>query len=98
MEVFNKYIIKNLSDKLLIGLTEKDYEIILNEFDNIKKNMDLINNIPDIDKVEPLSFPFELENIELREDVANESINIDDLLSNCDNHTDREIEVPKVVG
>ena len=34
---------------------------------------------------------------ELREDVAEESVPIDDLLSNCDMHNGREVEVPKVV-
>ena len=35
---------------------------------------------------------------ELREDVPKSSVSIDDLLSNCDVHTDREVEIPKVVG
>ena len=35
---------------------------------------------------------------ELREDEAEESVPIDDLLKNSDQHTERETEVPKVVG
>jgi Asp-tRNA(Asn)/Glu-tRNA(Gln) amidotransferase C subunit len=35
---------------------------------------------------------------ELREDVAEESIPIEDLLANCDKYKEREIRVPKVVG
>ena len=34
---------------------------------------------------------------ELREDVVEESVPIEDLLSNCDFKDDREVEVPKVV-
>ena len=35
---------------------------------------------------------------ELREDEVEESIEIEDLLANCDVCTDRCVEVPKVVG
>ena len=35
---------------------------------------------------------------ELREDKVEDSIAIDDLLANCDDATDREVSVPKVVG
>ena len=35
---------------------------------------------------------------ELREDIAEESIPIEDLLSNCDDHSENEVQVPKVVG
>ena len=35
---------------------------------------------------------------ELREEEVEESIEIEDLLSNCDVCTDRCVEVPKVVG
>ena len=34
----------------------------------------------------------------LREDIPEESIPIEDLLANCDDKTDREVIVPKVVG
>ena len=34
---------------------------------------------------------------ELREDVKEESVPIEELLQNCDLYTDREVEVPKVV-
>ena len=35
---------------------------------------------------------------ELRSDNPEESIEIDELLQNCDDKTDREVSVPKVVG
>ena len=34
---------------------------------------------------------------ELREDVVEESVPIEELLQNCDEYTDREVQVPKVV-
>ena len=35
---------------------------------------------------------------ELRDDNEKESNNIEEILSNCDSHTEREIKIPKVVG
>ena len=61
--------------------------------------MDLINEIPDIKDVEPLSYPFEMYVSDLRsDDEVGEEIDIKDLLSNCDRVDGREVEVPKVVG
>ena len=61
--------------------------------------MDLINEIPNIKDVEPLSYPFEMYIDELRDDEHHaEEINIDVLLRNCDRREGREVEVPKVVA
>lgn len=94
----SKEEICSLADKLLIGLTDEEISLVQTEFESIKKNMDLINEIPNIKDVEPQSFPFEMEVSELRsdDDVIDE-IDIDTLLSNCDRVEGREIEVPKVV-
>ena len=56
-----------------------------------------INEIEGIENVEPMTHTLDDFVYELREDVAEESVPIDDLLSNCDMHNGREVEVPKVV-
>ena len=96
MNEFNESIIKDYANKLLIGLTEEETKTILNEFDVIKKNMDLINEIEGIKDVEPLDYPYFTEYSFTDSEVFNESV--DDVLKNADVKTDREIEVPRVVG
>ena len=99
MSNFTKEMINNYADKLLIGLSKEEESMIQEEFDTIEKNMNLINEIPNISEVEPLSFPFEMEVSDLRDDEeASEEIPIEELLQNCDQYEGREIEVPKVVG
>lgn len=99
MSSFSKEQINKYASDLLIGLTEEETVMIQKEFDDIEKNMDVINEIPNIKDIEPLSFPFEMELDDLRsDDVVAEVIPIDDLLSNCDQYEGREVEVPKVVG
>ena len=99
MNNITEEMIDSYADKLLIGLTEDERKMIQEEFSDIEKNMDLINEIPNIKDVEPLSYPFEMYIDELRDDeIHEEEINIDVLLRNCDRREGREVEVPKVVA
>ena len=99
MNNITEEMIDGYADKLLIGLTDEERKMILEEFSDIEKNMDLINEIPNIKDIEPLSYPFEMYIDELRDDELHaEEINIDVLLRNCDRREGREVEVPKVVG
>lgn len=99
MSNFTKEKIDKYASDLLIGLTDEERDMIQSEFDEIEKNMELINNIPNIKDVEIMSFPFDMEVDTLRsDDEVGEQIDIDDLLSNCDRVEGREVEVPKVVG
>ena len=98
MSKFTKEMVNDYADKLLIGLTEEENEMVLNEFEMIDQNIDLINKIPGIEEVEPMTHCLDDFIYELREDEKEESIEIEELLKNCDMKTDREVEVPKVVG
>ena len=44
MSRFTKEMINDYADKLLIGLTEEENRMVLEEFDEIDKNIDLITN------------------------------------------------------
>ena len=77
---FTKEMVDNYADKLLIGLTEEENKMVLDEFEIIDKNIDLINEIKDVDKIEPMSHCLDDFVYELREDVIEESIPIEDLL------------------
>ena len=97
MNKFNEKMIKEYADKLLIGLTDEETKTILSEFEVIENNMDLINKIDGIKDVEPLDFPFPVD-FSPRDGIEIENESIDDILKNSDKKTDREIEVPRVVG
>ena len=97
MGKFTKEMVTDYVDKLLIGLTEEETKMVLDEFDIIDKNIDLINQIPNIETVEPMTHCLDDFIYELREDEVEESIDIDDLLENCDDASNGEVRVPKVV-
>ena len=98
MSKFTKEMVDDYADKLLIGLTAEENKMVLDEFEIIDKNIDIINEIPNIKEVEPMSHCLDDFEYELREDVAEESVPIEELLQNCDDYNEREVQVPKVVG
>ena len=98
MSKFTKEMVDMYADKLLIGLTDEENKMVLDEFDVIEKSMELIASIPDIEKVEPMTHALDDFEFILREDKVEESIPIDELLQNCDAVEDNFVSVPKVVG
>jgi len=98
MSKFTKEKIQEYADKLLIGLTNEEAEMILSEFDVKEQNMEIIANMPNINDVEPMTHT--LDNFEylLREDIKEDSVPVEKLLQNCNHTYGREVEVPKVVG
>ena len=95
--MITKEKLKNYASKLMFDMKDEEYETLLKEFDIILKQMDLIGDIDNISDVEPMTFPFELEDVELRNDFDSRNIEIEDALSNTGNKKGREIRVPKVV-
>ena len=98
MNKFTKEMIDGYADKLLIGLTDDENNMVLKEFDVIEKSMEKIANMPDIEKVEPMTHALDDFSFTLREDVVEESIPVENLLQNCGASEDDFVSVPKVVG
>lgn len=99
MEKFTSKMVDEYADKLLIGLTKEENKMVLDEFEIIDKNIDIINEIPGIEKVEPMTHALDDFEYELREDEVEESIGLSELLENCDDSTsDGEVVVPRMVG
>ena len=98
MNKFTKEMVDDYADKLLIGLTPEENKMVLDEFEIIDQNIDLINKIPGISEVEPMTHCLDDFIYELREDIPEESVDIEDLLENSDETDGSEITVPKIVG
>ncbi|MEG0909623.1 MAG: Asp-tRNA(Asn)/Glu-tRNA(Gln) amidotransferase subunit GatC [Bacilli bacterium] len=98
MSNFTKELVDKYAEDLLIGLTSEENKMVLDEMDVIDSFINKINLIPNIEDVTPMTHCLDDFVVTLRSDEVTESINIEDLLSNCDLVDAREIEVPKVVG
>lgn len=97
MNKFTKEMVDNLANKLLIGLTSEENQMVLDEFEIIDKSIDMINEIEGIESIEPMTHCLDDFEFDLRDDIAEESIPLEDALRNAGAREGREIEVPKVV-
>lgn len=95
---FTSEMVKDYAEKLLIGLNEEETNMVLEEFSIIDENINKINAIKGIENIEPMTHCLDRYIEELREDSMEDSIEIEDILRNCDKHNDREVKLPKVVG
>lgn len=98
MSKFNSEMVDKYADKVLIGLTKEENKMVVDEMDLIDETINLINDIPNINKVEPMTHCLDDFVYELRLDEVEESIPSDISLKNCDDVFGDEIRVPKVVG
>ena len=98
MGKFTSEMVVDYADKLLIGLKEDEIKMVLDEFEVIDKHIDSINELPNISSVEPMTHCLDDFVYELREDIVEDSVDIEDLLKNSGDVDGREIVVPKVVG
>ena len=98
MNKFTKEMIDGYADKLLIGLTDEEKDMITLEFDSIDKSIQSVLEIPNLSEVEPMTHTLDDFVYEVREDEPEESVPIDDLLKNSSDEDGAYIVVPKVVG
>ncbi len=96
--MITKEKLKDYASKLMFDMDEKEYDTLLEEFNVILKQMDLIGEIKDIDQVEPMTFPFELNNVLYEDDIFEESLKVEEVLKNSKDVLDNQIKIPKVVG
>lgn len=91
--------LEELAKKLMFEMKEEEYITLQSEFDVTLKQMDLLGNIKDIDKVSPMTFPFDLELSDsyLRDDVDQNEICFNDMKINVKDYEDEKVKVPKVV-
>ncbi len=93
----NKEKLELLASKLMFTMNDNEYETLIQEFDIILKQMDLIAEIPNIESVEPMTYPFPIDGVCLREDEVMEELPIDDILVNSGSTLYNQVKLPKVV-
>ena len=99
MSKFTKEMVDNYADKLLIGLTDLENQMVLDEMDEMDAAIDkALNSIPNLSEVEPMSWALDRVIESLREDIVEDSIPLDDLLQNSGCVSGDAIEVPRVVA
>ena len=108
MKNVNKETLKTAANKLMFDMSEEQYDNLLNEFDVIisqmnligdieGSQMNLIGDIEGVDEVEPMTFPFDVTTTYLREDVSSKPLSREEALKNAKDVVDGQIRLPRVV-
>ena len=97
MKEYNIAVLKDAANRLLIDMSESEYETLLSEFNIVTKQMKSLNENIELDKIEPMVFPYEVYTTELREDVAKEPLTREEALKNSQRKVGGQIKLPKVV-
>lgn len=98
MKEINKNVLKDAANRLLFDMTEEQYDVLEKEFAILTKQMNLIGQIKGVDEFEPMTFPFDVSNDLLREDVPSTPLPREVALQNAKDIVDGQIKLPKVVG
>ena len=98
MPKFTKELVDDLANKLLIGLSDEENQKVLAEFAEIDKNIKLITKIPNIENVEVMTHALDDFECDLCDDIATESLTIDEIMQNVKEVEDNQVVVPKVVN
>ena len=95
--MIEKEKLREYAKKLMFDMEDSEYETLQNEFNVILKQMDLIEQIEDIKDVEPMTYPFILDDVCLRDDIVNNELEVNEFLVNVKEVENNQVVVPKVV-
>lgn len=91
-------LLKKCANNLMFDMSDEQYELLKDEFDVLTQQMSVLGEIEGLDKVSPMTFPFEISTSYLREDEPEVSITKEEVLRNAKDVVEGQIKLPKVVG
>lgn len=97
MKEVNKELLKNAAQGLMFEMEDEELDLLLEEFDVIQKQIEILGNADDLNTYSPMTFPFPCETTFLREDVPLKSLTKEEALRNAKNKAQGQIKLPKVV-
>ena len=82
---------------LMFDIDDIELEVLTEEYADILEAIECMKNIPNIDHVKPMVFPYELVTDYLREDVVDTPLTQEEALKNATKVEEGQIVIPKVV-
>lgn len=82
---------------LMFDIDEVELQVLTEEYADILEAIECMKNIPNIDHVKPMVFPYDLVTDYLREDVTEPCLTQQEALKNASKVEEGQIVIPKVV-
>ena len=97
MKPVSKEVLQIAASKMMFEMSDEQYDALIKELNGFLKQVELIGEIPNIDNVEPMTFPFDVTTTYLREDIVEAPLTNEEALKNASDVEDGQIRLPKVV-
>jgi aspartyl-tRNA(Asn)/glutamyl-tRNA(Gln) amidotransferase subunit C len=90
------YDVEHIAKLAKLKFTDKEKQKLQGELNKVLDYIDTLNEIPDIDKIEPLENINDTENV-FREDIPEKCLKKEEALKNAPDKTENFFKVPKVI-
>ncbi len=97
MKKVTKEVLVDASNRLLFTMSDEEFDLLLEEFDTLTKQFNLIGEIEGVDDEIPMTFPYEVYQYTLREDIPCKPLKKEEVLKNAGSVQDGQIKLPKVL-
>lgn len=97
MKKVDKIVLKDAANRLMFDMDDAEYDVLLDEFSIITKQLELMQEIEGIDQEDPMTFPFNVSIDYLREDIPEIPLKKEDVLKNAHSTLNGQIKLPKVI-
>lgn len=91
-----KQDVEHIAKLAKLRFSEKEKEKLRKDMNKVLDYIDTLNEIPNLDKVEPLENVTDTENV-FREDVSEKCLTKEEALKNAPSKTENFFKVPKVL-
>jgi aspartyl/glutamyl-tRNA(Asn/Gln) amidotransferase C subunit len=98
MKPINRPLLIDASSRLLFTMTDEQYDLLIEEFDILLKQMSLIGKIEGVDSLAPMTFPLPVSITSMRDDLEQPTLTQAETVQNASRHLDGQMQLPKVVG
>ena len=97
MKEITTKILHDAANVLLFDMNEEECEILKHDLSSLVEEMSALAKEEDIHQYDPMTFPFPCETTFLREDVACEPLQREEVLLNARSTAEGQIKLPRVV-
>jgi aspartyl/glutamyl-tRNA(Asn/Gln) amidotransferase C subunit len=97
MKKVTKTILQDAASRLMFSLSDEQLDVLLNEFEILTQQMELIGQLEGVDQLAPMTFPFEVTVESMRIDEPSVPLTQTEALANASSKVAGQIKLPKVV-
>jgi len=97
MKTVSQKTLLEAAHNLMFDIDEVELEVLKEEYADILDAIEEMKKIPNIDRVRPMIFPYEIVTDYLREDESDVPLTQEEALKNASKVEEGQIVIPKVV-